>query len=905
MNNGTGKKKERATFIRSDRTRGVHLSMVIIMTLFFFGIAGTAVSLKWELWVIPLCGLFTLVSWIMHISRISTDKRRMYFYMFSLWTLLVYHGVHDTSFFDLASLAAIEFTLLALTNERRLLNIGFILFWFCFFWTGGKLLFSGQMELDSLVVARIIGNLGVVITTFVVAGHIIRKRDLERAEDDRLIGELAETREHAGDFLENVIEIFRSPVKEVKDISADIATRGVDERTREDALRISRAGSSVSDSLDDLRDIVALESGRIEIADDAYMISGVIDEVLKELKLHEYDPGKHVIVDVDADIPLVLKGDAAYIKKILRHLMDNAIKYTDEGAVYVRVGSVKEDYGINLCFDVRDTGRGMNEDILAAVRKDVYEGASARRDKRKGLGLGLRLVYGLTHAMDGFVHIDTALGGGTRVNVSIPQKAASDERCMEIDDREGMKIAFYQHGAKYDIPAIRDLYTSFVMNVIKGFELKLDLTSSLVDLKDLLNGGGYTDLFIAEEEYLEDKEYFESLGSEMNVLLVAGINFEIPPSSCVRVLRKPLYTFPLVRALSGYYGDEDSVPAISFPGAARDDISSYEEETSYEPPVTMSPGDTGIDDIPDEVNRGILVSCDSASDLPPDWYDRWGIDVIRHTLHTENGSFVDGSEINCDELMYFMGEKSGRARSSVPDKNVFMEFFSERLGRYDDIIHISIAKDSSPVYNEAVAAAADLRRVSVIDSGSMSGGTGLLVLYAAHLVRQSDLPAPEIVRRIERVRSQITARFVLDNTSFLLRGNRMSPLMSRLLDAFLMHPAINMKDNRMKFSFVWSAAYRPVFIRSVLLGRRNIDTSLLFITHASLSGDELGLIKNEVEKYVKFDRVYILSCSGAIAVNVGPGTFGLMFHTLSHDKETGGRLFDFLPGHVNEKENNR
>ena len=174
----------------------------------------------------------------------------------------------------------------------------------------------------------------------------------------------------------------------------------------------------------------------------------------------------------------------------------------------------------------------------------------------------------------------------------------------------------------------------------------------------------------------------------------------------------------------------------------------------------------------------------------------------------------------------------------------------------------------------------------------------MLVLYAAYLAKETELHADAILARIMKVKSHMTARFVLDNTGALLKGGRISPVTSRWLDAFMLHPTIDMRNSMMQIFFIWSGAYSRRFIRRVLRMKWRIDTSLLMITHAGLSVAALSEIREEVEKYVHFDRVVVMPTSSAVAVNVGAGTFGLQFHTLSGDRETGGRLFDFLPEEV-------
>ena len=294
--------------------------------------------------------------------------------------------------------------------------------------------------------------------------------------------------------------------------------------------------------------------------------------------------------------------------------------------------------------------------------------------------------------------------------------------------------------------------------------------------------------------------------------------------------------------------------------------------------------------------KQIRVTCDSAADLPLPWRREWEIAVIAHTVHTENGAFTDGEEIVCDELMHYIRDGAHTAKSEVPDAAAFERFFAEQLKTADEVIHISVAQASSPVYANAEQAARYFDRVRVIDSGSMSGGAGMLALYAAHLAKKTELSAEEIEARALKVKTHLTARFALEGTDYLVRGHRMRPLLGRWLDAFLLRPVIHMKNDKMRFFVAFGRNHRRRFIRRTLLyGRRNIDPSLLLITYAGMTVPELKAVMEEAERIMHFDRVICMPASSAIGINTGSGTFGLMFHTMTGDRETGGRLFDFLP----------
>ncbi|MBR5969287.1 MAG: DegV family EDD domain-containing protein [Lachnospiraceae bacterium] len=1012
------------------------------MTLFLLGIIGTAVSLGWELWMLPVLTFGTVLSWEFHIRKRMTEHRRLVFYMIVLWMLLVYHGVHATSFQDLASLAAIEFALLALTGEKRLLQTGFALFWFCFFWSGYVLLSSPEFEMDSLFVSRVIGNLGVVITTFVVALHIIRKRSQEREEDRQAIEELSVIRHQTEDFLVNISHTFRTPVNVVRGISDVLCDRETDEETREEAEQLLLAGETLSAQVNDLLDYTELSTGRFVTVKEPYMIASVLNDVIASLRLYTEERGVQVVIDADADIPQALTGDPRRIRKILYHLTDNALKYTKKGGVFVRVYAVKQDYGINLCMEVSDTGIGMTEEELAAVRRGVYQADISRRGVSGGFGLGLQIVFGMAHAMGGFARIESTPGKGTRVHVSLPQEVRDYGRCMEIRAPERLKIAFYQQPAKFDVPALRDYYTQMILHVVTAFDLKVERSTTLPDLKEMMGRENFTHLFVADEEYAEDPAYFDTLAGQLQLVVVARRGFAPAPGSPVRILQKPLYAFPLVEALNAETADgagerQRTETQIRFDGVRAlvvDDellnlivAKKILESAGFSVETALSGADAvekarkkdyrvifmdhmmpvmdgvecahrirnllrsggrqtlivaltanaasgaremfakegfdgfvakpiergellrvlkrlllreGGDPLAQEAFSGtkavrenilpekaasdlpepapsegekedgtvraeeqqalyrlsdLTVSGDSACDLPKAWIERLGIAVIPHTLHTDSGSFTDGEEINGDELMFYMRNEQHGAKSEVPDAVAFTSFFTKELERTKEVLHVSIADASSPVYNEAVKAASKLPGVYVADSGSMSGGAGMVLLYAAQTAVREKVSAEELLRRVLRFKKQMVARFILEGTDFLVRGGRMRPVLSRWMEAFLIRPTINMKNDRMKFSVSVGQEHRVRFIRKVLSKRGNIDTSLLFITHAGLTDDELEQVREETEKYVRFDRVVTMPTSSAVAINVGPGTFGLMFHLLGNDKETGGRVFETLP----------
>ena len=531
----------------AQRTRSVHLSIILIMTLTLAGMIMTGLMLSWEIWMLPLFAAGTVLSWILHISKRFSDRQRLFFYMTVVWMLVIYHGVHATSFFDLASVAAIEFAMLALTDEPLLLHIGLLVYWFTYFWSGYQVVTAGDFVITPLIVARIILHFCVVVTTYIVAGRIMKNRRMEIEDDARIIEELEGTQRHAEDFLINVSHAFRMPVNIVTGVTHVLEHRAGD---TEEIEHLQYAGKYLSDRLEDLLDYTELETGRLEISHEPYMIASVLNDVLTALGLYRKESRVQVIVDADADIPRVIRGDARRVKKVLHHLIDNALRYTERGGVYVHVYCVKEDYGINLCIEVSDTGRGIRAEEISAIKEGLYQSAGSRKRVSEGFGLGLQIVYGIVHAMNGFVRMETEPGKGTKIHVTIPQEVAEEGRCMALRSDRRRKMAFYQQSGKFDVPVVREYYMRLIMHVIRAFDLALDRTMELAELKEMLKKDDYTHVFIADEEYGEDPDYFDALSGQLHVIVVSKLSFEPRAGSLVTVLRKPLYAFPLVETLN-------------------------------------------------------------------------------------------------------------------------------------------------------------------------------------------------------------------------------------------------------------------------------------------------------------------------------------------------------------------
>jgi len=513
------------------------------------GLIVESVLMGWELGAVVLLLLGLCVSWGIYVRERIPESVRLWLYFILSMLALFYYGIHETSIYDLAPMMIFVISMYSVAEQKMMINLCVVTYYltmcYDFIFVPG-----GLAELSLLSVTRIILHLVLVYMAGYLAKVVMKMHNRERKITDERIKELEEINSRTEDFMTNVSHELRTPINAVTGITAVMLKNEEDADKKKDILSIQSAGHRLFGQIEDILDYTEIDTGRIKVSEDNYMVSSIINDIIIGDQLMEKAKGLELILDIDAGIPSVLLGDGRKIKKILRHLIDNAVKFTKKGAVYVRVYALQKTYGINLCMKVSDTGIGIDEEGLEKITDRFFQSDGGRSRRNGGLGLGLPIVYGMAAAMEGFIQIESAVGSGTTVSVSIPQKIAEDSPCMSVADRAGLCLGCYLRPEKYEVPEVRDYYNEMISHMICGLDLSLHRVFNLDEMKELTARYRLTHLFIGTEEYVESQSYFESLDESMEVIVVADESFLLPQGSRVHILRKPFYGLSIINILN-------------------------------------------------------------------------------------------------------------------------------------------------------------------------------------------------------------------------------------------------------------------------------------------------------------------------------------------------------------------
>ena len=534
---------------QANEPRGISQLLILgSYTALVAALIAETLLMGWEVWALPLVVCGVAVCWFLHIRQKMTGRQRLWVYSAFMMASFFFYGIHVTSAYDMGLLIMIVMLMYTLTGEVALVTFCQAVYYVTLAYDLLVMGHSGTVW-DSLLISRTLLHIVLIFMAGWLARFIIRQWEQLFRDSEERISSLDKTAKRMNAFLTNLSHELRTPVNAILGITEALHESETDPDRRKDCQTVLDAGRRMAEQISDIMDYSELETDTVIIHEEKYMLSSLFNDLLAELRPHVPE-GLELVIDIDADTPAGLVSDPGKLRKILFHLICNSLKYTKDGGVYVRVAAKRQDYGVNLCIEITDTGIGMTREELEQISNRFYQAESGKLVRAGGLGLGLPIVNGFVRALGGFMIVESKPQCGTTVRVSVPQKVADPQRCMSVSDRGQVNLGGFLNIGKFQNPNVREFYNAMILNVVKGLETPMHRVGSVEDLEKLVGQIRLTHLFVGEEEYLSVPDYLESLAKKMSVIMVGHTDAALPPHSHILFLPKPLYGFPIAAILN-------------------------------------------------------------------------------------------------------------------------------------------------------------------------------------------------------------------------------------------------------------------------------------------------------------------------------------------------------------------
>ncbi len=259
-------------------------------------------------------------------------------------------------------------------------------------------------------------------------GTITDIDDQKRAEEaERRAKEAAEAASRAkSEFLANVSHEIRTPMNAILGMTElAIETPGSDEQ-RQYLTIVKSSADALLSVINDLLDFSKIEAGKLELDYALFSLRGVLGETLRALALRAHKKGLELVCQIQPDVPDALIGDAGRLRQILLNLVGNAIKFTEEGEVVVRIEAGPTGAGTEpdspedrsgpsqmLRFSVSDTGIGIPADKQQKIFQAFEQEDNSTTRRYGGTGLGLSIATRLVALMRGAIGVESEPGRGS------------------------------------------------------------------------------------------------------------------------------------------------------------------------------------------------------------------------------------------------------------------------------------------------------------------------------------------------------------------------------------------------------------------------------------------------------------------------------------------------------------
>jgi signal transduction histidine kinase len=225
-----------------------------------------------------------------------------------------------------------------------------------------------------------------------------------------------------GEFLATVSHELRTPLNIIVGYTDLLLEDAFVERDEQrDALgRIQHSSRQLLDLIQSMLDINRMEGGGIPLELEEFQVGSALDSLRAGLPANWCKPG--IALDWQSgDLTTRMRSDRGKLEMILRNLIHNALKYTEQGSVRISTHSDRQRGRVD--FVVADTGQGIHADDLERIFEMFHQGSNGGPPRGGGVGLGLYIVKRLTQALGGEVRVDSHVGAGSSFTVSLPMQA--------------------------------------------------------------------------------------------------------------------------------------------------------------------------------------------------------------------------------------------------------------------------------------------------------------------------------------------------------------------------------------------------------------------------------------------------------------------------------------------------
>jgi PAS domain S-box-containing protein len=362
-------------------------------------------------------------------------------------------------------------------------------------------------------------------------------------------------------FMANISHEIRTPLNSVVGFANLLMTEDLGPDAKEEYIdHINYNSEKLLQIIGDIIDLSRLESSQIEISYEEASLSDIVKEVEEEARKTIRRQEKPIMLNIRnnfEEISDIIFSDRIWLKRVLSHLLDNAVKFTLEGSVDLSYGIE----GSMIFFTIKDTGIGIKQENLDTIFEEFRQEIDGHHRPFEGLGVGLTLVREVVERMGGSVIVNSEKGMGSEFRVLLPYRPAGTLRTKLRADDDTNRMNDWRNKKCLIVDDNKDVLT-YLQRILLDTGIEVHTARSGPEAIELARKDNSYDVVILDMQMpemngIEVTRQLKMIKPQIPIIAQTAFIFEddkdiILQAGCDACLVKPIRKEQLLSVLAGF-----------------------------------------------------------------------------------------------------------------------------------------------------------------------------------------------------------------------------------------------------------------------------------------------------------------------------------------------------------------